>query len=805
MSEKDDLDFDKYTKEELVNKIRNAYLEVYKERDKIEGISLDALPDFLNKGDYPKEVLLNFRDFSAIATSNFFSYNHFYSPIESRTTYKLKVEDLLNIDSLSSHLEEILSSQNSHPLLIACAVLSEEEKNAFSKNRISTAIEFHARRSEIIFNNLTQKEDRKKIIEELKTFLEKNRGVEWYSWGIAEAAQFEKNLGDEECNIRARDLALKGKNAYPNSPGGQRCNSIITSIEDSDFNIETMHSDGTNLPSVRVAYKNLEKIYVRLIPVDVKELLYKYNEFPRWHELFKIVKNIPPTKKMEVKLKSTPDYNYHFAYVKIPDDVSKGNYICVASALDTMSEDRNKLQGCILNITETAVIISKEKKGDKLVISAVKGSNGEPISGVSVSILKTEWNKAPSIVFSGTTNNEGKIETDSSKVPYYYNYYLFAQKGEDKTFMNIYPIYDGGSVEENYSFILTDRSVYRVGQKIFFKVILFANSGEKGPYSLLKERDVDVELKDCNYESVQKISLKTNNYGSASGEFLIPKGRMLGRWQIVSSYSGVSSILVEEYKRPTFEVEIKEPISPLRLNNSAKIKGEAKYYFGMPVTSGNVDYTITRVPKFPWWCWWYSSFTKPEMIESGTAQLESDGTFTISFTPEADERLKDEKGITYTYAVSANVTDEGGETRGDEKRFNIGFSTVDPQVSPKKPFFASNEKLEFELSLKDLNGNPQKGKGTYFIYSVEPFKETPLPENFTFKKEKTKYSFEEDFIKPRWDDPDNYQKFLSLLQTSRVVKQGEAVFDDEGKFVLEASSLSKGIYRIKIEVKDSFG
>ncbi|MFB3850339.1 MAG: alpha-2-macroglobulin [Acidobacteriota bacterium] len=805
ISEKDELDFDKYTKEELTEKIRSAYLEVFKEREKIEGIPLESLPDFINSGNFPKQVLANFRDFAAISVANFFSSNQYFSPVESRTAYNLKVDDLLNRDNLASNLETIISSPSSHPLLIAAAALAEEEKHAFSKDRKSTAIEFHTRRSELIFYNLTQKEDRLKIIEELKTFLEKNKDVDWYSWGMEQAAQFERNLGDEECQIRAKELAVKGRDAYPNSPGGQRCKHLINSIEEKDFNIETMHSDGTNLPSVRITYKNLDKVFIRLIPVDIKDLIYKYNEIPRWNDLFKIVKDIPPSKKIEIKLKPTPDYNYHNAFVNIPQDVPKGYYICAASALDTLNENQNKVQGCFLNITETVLIISKEKKGDKLIINTLRGDNGSPINGESVSVIKTEWNKAPSIVFSGTTNEDGKIEIDSSKVPYYYNYYLFAQKGDDKAFMNIYPVNESGNYETNSSLIFTDRSVYRVGQKIFFKVILFANSGEKGPYSLLKNRDVDIELKDSNYESVQKISLKTNNYGSASGEFVIPKGRMLGRWQIVSSYSGTSSILVEEYKRPTFEVEIKEPISPLRLNSEAKIKGEAKYYFGMAVTSGNVDYTVTRIPRFPWWCWWYSSFSQPEMIESGTTQVESDGTFTILFTPEADERLKDQKGITYTYAVSANVTDEGGETRGDEKRFNIGFSTVEPSVSPLKQFFSEKEKLSFDFSLKDLNGNPQKGKGIYSIYTVEPFNETPLPQNFTIKKEKTKYSNDEDFIKPRWDNPESFDKFLSLLKTSKMVKQGEVEFDEEGKCSLETASLQKGIYRIKIEVKDTFG
>ena len=644
-----------------------------------------------------------------------------------------------------------------------------------------------------------------KVIKELKEFLENNSDAEWYLVGMAELANFEKALGDEDCNIRAREIALKGRNTYPNSVGALRCNHLINQIEQRDFNIETMHSDGTNLPSIRVTYKNLEKLYIRLIPIDVKELIYKYNELPRWKDLFKIIEDIPPVKKFDVTLKNTPDYNFHNLYVKIPNDVPKGTYVCVASALDSLKENNNKIEGCFLSITDIAIFISKENKGGQIEVATLNGKNGTPISDVNVTITRTEWNKVPLIVFSGKSDSLGKVKIETFKIPHYHSSYIFASKDKDTSFMNIHPIYENEGSDFNSSLIFTDRAVYRVGQKIFFKVIAFRFIHNKGPYSLIKDSPIEVELKDYNYETVEKISLKTNSFGSVSGEFLIPKGRMLGRWQILSTFGGETSILVEEYKRPTFEVEIKEPLSPLRLNVEAKIKGEARYYFGMPLTSGSVDYTVTRIPRFPWWCWWYSSFSKPEMIDSGNTTVDENGTFTITFLPETDERLKETKGITYTYAVNVNVTDEGGETRGDEKRFNIGFSTLEPSISLQKFFYLTNEKINFDFELKDLNGNPQIGKGNFSIYLLEPFKDTPLPENFSLKKEKTKYSFDDDFIKPRWETKENLEKFLSELKTSTLVKKGEVTFDKEGKFTLNNSPLPYGIYRIKVEVKDSFG
>ena len=55
---------------------------------------------------------------------------------------------------------------------------------------------------------------------------------------------------------------------------------------------------------------------------------------------------------------------------------------------------------------------------------------------------------------------------------------------------------------------------------------------------------------------------------------------------------GQTWIRVEEYKRPTFDAKLLDPQNPLRLNQPASVKGEARYYFGLPVTSGKVRWRV---------------------------------------------------------------------------------------------------------------------------------------------------------------------------------------------------------------------
>ena len=91
---------------------------------------------------------------------------------------------------------------------------------------------------------------------------------------------------------------------------------------------------------------------------------------------------------------------------------------------------------------------------------------------------------------------------------------------------------------------------------------------------------------------------------------------------------------MEEYKRPTFEVSFKDDgAAALRLNSPATLKGEARYYFGLPVTSGQVKWRVSRTPQYPWWWWewgWSAPASRTQVVASGTSQLTADGTFEVT-------------------------------------------------------------------------------------------------------------------------------------------------------------------------------
>ncbi len=139
----------------------------------------------------------------------------------------------------------------------------------------------------------------------------------------------------------------------------------------------------------------------------------------------------------------------------------------------------------------------------------------------------------------------------------------------------------------------------------------------------------------------------------------------------------------------------KDP-TPLRLNRPAKLKGEGKYYFGLPVTTGTVRWRVTREPIYPWWWSYRYGFWAEDVAErraqtvaTGTSKLDENGGFSIEFLPKVEEQASekaDAKDLSYRYSVSADLTDEGGETRSAQRTFRLGLVSVEATVADDKGF-----------------------------------------------------------------------------------------------------------------------
>ena len=141
-----------------------------------------------------------------------------------------------------------------------------------------------------------------------------------------------------------------------------------------------------------------------------------------------------------------------------------------------------------------------------------------------------------------------------------------------------YERYVSGESSRETVNLFTDRNLYRPGQTVYFKAIATRTDGST---SVLHEnKTLAVVLKDANMQEIAKQQLKTNEYGSVAGEFVLPRNVLSGYFQLVCEDQAVG-FRVEEYKRPTFEV-IFDKISPAyAFGEEISLKGKAESFSGI--------------------------------------------------------------------------------------------------------------------------------------------------------------------------------------------------------------------------------
>ena len=359
------------------------------------------------------------------------------------------------------------------------------------------------------------------------------------------------------------------------------------------------------------------------------------------------------------------------------------------------------------------------------------------------------------------------------------------------------------------AFVYTDRSVYRPLQTLYWKVVPFRGGGEEHRWETLPLVETQVVLVDANGDEVARQTVTTNEFGSASGAFDIPAGRLLGQWRLRSTLGDASTtVRVEEYKRPTFEVEVSEPEAALRLNRPAELRGTVGYYFGLPVAEGDVSWRVTREPVYPRWWFWWRSMTKDQsrVVAAGQEALDENGEFSIQFVPEADER-EAERGVTYRFRLAVDVTAPSGETRSASRSFRLGFTAVEAAVDLGRGFVPAGTSAEAVITRKDLDGAPRAGQATWRVVRLDQPDRTLTPSRQPLPPadDPDAYVTEGDRSRTRWRPDYDPQQVMASWAEGRTVVDGVLEHGEDGIARVALDDLRPGPYRLVYSTEDSFG
>ncbi|MFP2933864.1 MG2 domain-containing protein, partial [Pyxidicoccus sp. 3LG] len=702
------VDLKSWTYEQILTEAQRAYEDVWKQRDELGTEPVKVLAEYIRPNTYPEGIRSTLRDAVTYLRAGVLADSSHWRPEHANEVYRLDLRSLMEGTPTVD-----LMDPGVHPLVKVTAVLGDLEAWHRAAGRREAALEARLERYGVLHTHFSEKDDRARIREHLAAHLKAFRDVPWWSMGQGQLAEME-NTADH--GVRAHALAKACEDAYPKSVGARRCRSLRSALEAQDFRLASMQSDGPGRRSVEVTHRNVSMLHFRAIPFDLEKRLTKvddYNILPYGDAVLRLVRSQRPVATWSVPLPETKDFREHRTFVTPPLQ-KPGTYIIAASASEDFRGNDNRVQAVFLTVSPW-VIVARNTDGSSVDARVVRGDSGQPASEVPVRLILMDYNKGFREEARATANPQGEVTFPAPKGENYRGYLLVAGKGPE-TVMHPsgFSFYQRHPPPETTSaLVFTDRSVYRPLQKVLWKAVAFRGRGDQARYQTLPDEPLLVVLMDPNHQVVERREVRTNAFGSVAGEFTIPTGRVLGAWSVQVDSRGGAAIRVEEYKRPTFEVTLKDAEAPLRLNRPATFKGEARYYFGLPVASGAVRWRAFREPVLPWWWWWGESSmpTQRQVVASGTSQLGEDGAFSISFTPEVDERSARTPGLTWRYRIEADATDEGGETRSASRAFRLGFVAVEGRVDTDEGFFREGATPEVRLVRSTLDGAPQPGPG----------------------------------------------------------------------------------------------
>ncbi|HVG64016.1 MAG TPA: alpha-2-macroglobulin family protein [Hyalangium sp.] len=807
------VDLKSWTYEQIITEAHRAFAEAWKDREQLGSAPVQSLSEYIEPNKYPAGIRSTLRDAVSYLWAGLLADTSTWRPEQSQDLYRLDLGTLL-----AGAPSVALTEPEVHPLLKVAAILGDLETWHRSAGRREAELEARLRRYEGLHRALSQEEDQARLRQHLAAHLEGFRNVPWWAMGQGLLAELEQGAG---YRVRAHRIARLGAEAYPQSLGGKRCASLVRALEAPEYSVQAMSTDGPRRRSIEVTHRNLPVLHFRAYTYDLEKWLTRKNNYefmPDDAELKRLLSKAKPVAFWRTELPATTDFQDHRTFVTPPLS-QNGSYVIIASAREDFREKDNAVRAVFLTVTPYAAM-ARNDGGRGIELRVVDGETGRPVPGVEARLFRMDYNRGNQPLPSLRTDAQGEVVFTTQGSQAYESFVAVVGRGREALLLQseLYVYKQSKPGTSSQTLVFTDRSIYRPLQKLLWKVVAFQGSGEQARYRTQPNLKVTVSLHDPNNQVVEKREVRTNAFGSAAGEFTIPVGRVLGQWRISTNPSGTALVRVEEYKRPTFEVTLKDPAAPARLNRPATFRGEARYYFGLPVVNGAVRWRVHREPLFfEGERFRGRAFRRPggmsQLVATGTAALAEDGSFSVTFTPEADEREVKSQLPSWRYRVEADVTDEGGETRSASRAFRLGFVAVEARVEADVGFFLEGTPAEFQLLRSNLDGAPQAGKGSWRLVALQQPAQPVLPAELPRlplpgeQREGTEERIRTpgDALRPRWDNEVSTESMLRGWAEGAEQGKGAVEHDAEGVARLKLPVLKPGAYRLQYETLDAFG
>ncbi|WP_417874605.1 alpha-2-macroglobulin family protein [Xanthomarina gelatinilytica] len=806
-------DFRTWDLQTLFNEIQLHYQQSLKNKELLQQKDLTDYSSILNEQTDSKRYRPTLYDLLA---HNALEFYQTHENSITKPAYKFEIDDEAYLSDSKTFSKLELRSKDSTSLeLQALKIYQDLIQFHLKNNQLEALTDVNILRYNFVEQHATFQNKDSLLIEAYKTEAERIKTHEASGLYQFEIANLYYQQGQEYQSGTNETNRWKLKGAE------QLCNSIIKrfpksrAAEKSNILLEQIHQESLSILSesylpiqldakVLVTYKNLNTLDFNVYKLSENQFK-TFSKTYKQEEQLKFINKLKADASWKSELKNELDFQQHSTEILLPK-LDNGRYLIVAKT----NNKQNTFAFNTFQVTNIAVVEKTEL--DKQVYQFIDRTNGKPLSNLDIQITYYKNYRDNTNNKNYTTNALGEIELIKGSNTWS-NIHIEASCSDEKAFFGDYYLnrkYERNTYKEHYKgFIFTDRSIYRPGQTVYFKGI--AIKIEDGKSEVIPNELFYLELYDTNNDLISELELKSNEFGSVSGEFMLPNSGLNGNYSI-EFYGEKNDVdvehyfSVEEYKRPKFEAQFKPVTETYKVNDSVTVTGQALAYAGSNITNAKVVYRVHRKVQYPRWYYWYrpAYISEPQEITHGETTTNDKGEFEITFKALPDTSVNKDNLPVFNYEVTADVTDLNGETRSATTIVNVGYHALIATVSADATLDKLKKEHTLNIDTKNLNGEFVPAQGTIKIYKLKapdyvlrprPWK---APDYQMLSETEFKIMFPYEAYKDE-NNPNNWKKGALVFEKS---------FNTEKSKEIELGNIKKwesGQYVIELESKDRFG
>lgn len=609
--------------------------------------------------------------------------------------------------------------------------------------------------------------------------------VAFLDWANASAS--EGNFAE------AHRIATRGREAFPDSFGGRRCEFLIGLIEAKSAQIATERVWAGGDTKITMTYRNVAKVWFRAVPQEWTPRNTDNNRGDN-DQNARLLK-IAPALEWAADLPPTADFKERSEELTAPQTLRPGYYTIIASDGPNFVKKSNIIAATDIWVSNLALIT--RERGAQMECLVVDSLSGEPVAGADVRVWRFDQLDRPIEEPSLVTDRLGL-----SSFPYRsrLGHMLLATHQGQRVSSRREHRWGTPEPErpKQQTFLFTDRALYRPGQTIHYKGIVVSIDKGKGEYTTIAKRDVTVVFNDPNGKEVARAEVTTNGYGSFSGNFTAPRDRGTGQMSITLMGAELGEVWfsVEEYKRPKFKVTLDAPKAAAKLGERATVGGKAMNYTGAPVDGAVLKWRVVREVIWPpWWGWfrmiWPPDRGKQQEIAHGESKTGADGAFAIEFIARPDPKVAEKDQAHFRFHVYADVTDGAGETRSADRAIHVGFAAMKAMIDARE-WLPQDQAVELTIKTTSLDDEPMAAKGIVRIHRLVE------PERVPRARLDMRHIRRPD--EPQPPDPSDPNSWAP----GEVATEKAFATDEKGLTTI-SFDLKAGVYRAILESQDAFG